>query len=493
MSTVDATAGTRSPRGRRARRATGDERERAILETAESLLAERSLHEISVDDLASGAGISRPTFYFYFSSKEAVLLALLDRVVEEARAARDSALDRPDEDQLERLRQGIRGTFETFRAHRAVMMAGADVRATSPAVREVWAERDGGLRLRRRRRSSTPSGPPVRRRPARRRAELAIALNLMNERVLHSTFAGHEPAIPEDDVVDALAAVWFGAIYGKPVPRRRVIPGRFSLSAIRGNPRSTMPRLRRADCAGAGIRRVRHGRGFRYEDEAGDRLTDEAALERIRRARDPARVEGGLDLPRSPRTHPGHGYRRRGTQAVPLPRRVASAAGPPQVRADARAGRSAAVAASQRQAPAGSKGVHARPGARGRGAHARPRLLSDRKRAVRGGERVLRPRHPAQVPCALRERRRDLRLPRQELAAPRPGDSRPAARQARPGAQAPPRRRPRAARLPRGKALGRRSLRRGQRVPEGPRRATSTPPRTSAPGTRPCSRPSWSR
>jgi DNA topoisomerase-1 len=44
-----------------------------------------------------------------------------------------------------------------------------------------------------------------------------------------------------------------------------------------------MARLRRADCAGAGIRRAKHGRGFRYEDEAGDRLTDEAALERIRR------------------------------------------------------------------------------------------------------------------------------------------------------------------------------------------------------------------
>jgi DNA topoisomerase IB len=43
-----------------------------------------------------------------------------------------------------------------------------------------------------------------------------------------------------------------------------------------------MPRLRRADCADPGIRRIRSGRGFRYEDEVGDRLTDEAALERIR-------------------------------------------------------------------------------------------------------------------------------------------------------------------------------------------------------------------
>ena len=47
------------------------------------LLIDRPLHDISVDDLAKGAGLSRPAFYFYFASKEQVLLKLLDRLVEE--------------------------------------------------------------------------------------------------------------------------------------------------------------------------------------------------------------------------------------------------------------------------------------------------------------------------------------------------------------------------------------------------------------------------
>src|SRR5690349_3276456 len=85
MASSAAPVSARSQRGRRAPRVSGDERERAILQTAERLLEERPLREISVDDLARGAGISRPTFYFYFASKEAVLLALLDRLVEEAR------------------------------------------------------------------------------------------------------------------------------------------------------------------------------------------------------------------------------------------------------------------------------------------------------------------------------------------------------------------------------------------------------------------------
>src|SRR5829696_3078398 len=112
--TTPRTSATHSPRGRRVRRATGDEREKAILETAERLLGERSLSEISVDDLARGAGISRPSFYFYFSSKEAVLLTLLDRMVEEATAARDDALEAPPEDPMEQLREGIRGPSRPF-------------------------------------------------------------------------------------------------------------------------------------------------------------------------------------------------------------------------------------------------------------------------------------------------------------------------------------------------------------------------------------------
>jgi DNA topoisomerase IB len=43
-----------------------------------------------------------------------------------------------------------------------------------------------------------------------------------------------------------------------------------------------MPRLRRADCSGPGIARVRKGRGFTFVDADGDRVEDPAALARIR-------------------------------------------------------------------------------------------------------------------------------------------------------------------------------------------------------------------
>jgi DNA topoisomerase I len=40
--------------------------------------------------------------------------------------------------------------------------------------------------------------------------------------------------------------------------------------------------LRRADCSGPGIRRVRRGRGFSFEDDSGEKIGDEETLERIR-------------------------------------------------------------------------------------------------------------------------------------------------------------------------------------------------------------------
>ena len=212
MASSPARTPTRTARGRRTPRTTGDERERAILVTAERLLEERALHEISVDDLARGAGISRPTFYFYFPSKEAVLLTLLDRMVEEARERMGEALERFSEDPAHWLREGITAIYETFRSHRAVTLAGADALATSAEVRDLWSRvMEGWVQLTtavieaERARGSAPAGVAAR--------DLAISLNWMNERMLQMTFAGQTPAVAEEHVLDVLVSVWLAAIY----------------------------------------------------------------------------------------------------------------------------------------------------------------------------------------------------------------------------------------------------------------------------------------
>jgi AcrR family transcriptional regulator len=197
-------------RGRRVPRPSGDDREAAILATAERLLEERQLSAISVDDLARGAGISRPTFYFYFPSKDAVLLTLLDRVVAEADAASAAAFTTAP------ARGGWRAMLDayhsTFRSHRAVTLATAELRFTNADVRALWARVSENWVSActtaieaERRRGAAPPGLPAR--------DLAIVLNQLNERVLYGTYSGDGPSVAEEDVVDVLLDIWLSAIY----------------------------------------------------------------------------------------------------------------------------------------------------------------------------------------------------------------------------------------------------------------------------------------
>lgn len=212
MGPPDNTRLTPPPRGRRSTRPTGDERQLAILATAERLLTSRSMAEISIDDLARGAGISRPTFYFYFASKDAVLLTLLDRVIAEAETATQTLLEHIDEHPTARWRAALTSYYEIFRAHRAVAVTCAQVRAINPEVRALWAgimrawvQRTADAIEAERDRGAAPAGAPAH--------DLAVVLNSMNERVLYATFADDQPAVGEARVVEVLLDVWLNAIY----------------------------------------------------------------------------------------------------------------------------------------------------------------------------------------------------------------------------------------------------------------------------------------
>jgi AcrR family transcriptional regulator len=205
-------------RGRRATRASGDDRERAILETAEKLLEERPLSEISVDDLAKGAGISRPTFYFYFPSKDAVVLTIIDRLVAAAAGSREEALATLSQgDPRAGLRKALEDLYGAFRSRRAVAMAAAELRTTNSEARDLWSQVMEGwvadataVIEAERARGAAPPGQPAR--------EVATALVQMNERVQYATFAGEAPSLEDERVLDVLVDIWLRAIYGTPEP-----------------------------------------------------------------------------------------------------------------------------------------------------------------------------------------------------------------------------------------------------------------------------------
>ncbi|MDR7287270.1 AcrR family transcriptional regulator [Mycolicibacterium senegalense] len=205
---------TRAPRGRRAARPSGDDREAAILATARQLLETKKFADISVDDLAKGAGISRPTFYFYFPSKEAVVLSLLDPLVKRADTGFDSALEDMPAEPRRAIRRGIEIFFSSFGSDPAIARAGTEALDSSPEFRAFWSglmqkwiALTASLITAERRRGAAPETIPA--------MDLATSLNLMNERTMMAALGAEQPAVAHDKVVDTLAHIWLTSIYGE--------------------------------------------------------------------------------------------------------------------------------------------------------------------------------------------------------------------------------------------------------------------------------------
>lgn len=115
----------------------GDIREQKILEATEILLAKRGYQDMTVNDIAEAAGITRGALYFYFASKQDVVVALVARTVQElrdkTRAARaDSA---PPEAVIA---TALDQTLQLWTEHGVIMRAAVDLASTVPAIDELW-------------------------------------------------------------------------------------------------------------------------------------------------------------------------------------------------------------------------------------------------------------------------------------------------------------------------------------------------------------------
>jgi TetR/AcrR family transcriptional regulator, ethionamide resistance regulator len=207
-------AGAVKSRGRRSTRTSGEDRERAILESAERLLEEKPLSEISVDDLAKGAGISRPTFYFYFPSRDAVVLTTIERMIPAITVTgREQTLALLLEDPRAGLKQILVEIYTTFKERKAVVLAAGELRANNEEAQGLWARimeswvSDATAIIEgERARGAAPQGVPAR--------DLAIALVQMNERVQHGALVSESPSLGEDRAIDVLVDIWLRAIYG---------------------------------------------------------------------------------------------------------------------------------------------------------------------------------------------------------------------------------------------------------------------------------------
>lgn len=191
----------------------GEVRRAALLEALETLLRDRPLHDVSVGEIATRAGLTRSAFYFYFASKEAAVTDLLHDVFTEMVGGARAWID-GEGDPRDSLGAALAGTIRLWRAHRHLILAMLDAR-DDPAVRELWdhwidrfvAPLAGAVEAERERGRAPADGPP---------AETLIRLLLgMNERALEHHARRDEDERQAAELQAALTATWLAAIYGR--------------------------------------------------------------------------------------------------------------------------------------------------------------------------------------------------------------------------------------------------------------------------------------
>lgn len=115
----------------------GDDRERAILDTAEDLLELEGFERMTVEAIAAGAGLSRGSLYFYFGSRQDMLAGLVARtmatVSSGAAAATGTGLP-PGQV----VRRALESTEASWREDGRVMQAAVEQGPLVPAIGTLW-------------------------------------------------------------------------------------------------------------------------------------------------------------------------------------------------------------------------------------------------------------------------------------------------------------------------------------------------------------------
>jgi AcrR family transcriptional regulator len=124
---------------RRPRTKPRGERRRDLLDAAESVLVDKGMAALTVDEVTARAGVAKGTFYLYFQSRDDVLAALRERFVEHLVAVQRAELDTlPDGDWPGRLElwmeSSLRGYLAHVRLHDALFLHATGDRAPRGAA-----------------------------------------------------------------------------------------------------------------------------------------------------------------------------------------------------------------------------------------------------------------------------------------------------------------------------------------------------------------------
>ena len=174
------------------------------------MLGSTDLHDVNVSELIRRSGVSRPTFYFYFPTKYAVVATLVRHVFDDIFKAVGPWLERePSDDPEATLRAGLTAAAELWTADPSVRAAHQHWHA-APELEQAWLgimERFRATLEEQIRQIWGPDDP--------RDAQLhSSALIWASERILHIGSVRADPHLDTTAAtVDALLAIWVPTLY----------------------------------------------------------------------------------------------------------------------------------------------------------------------------------------------------------------------------------------------------------------------------------------
>jgi TetR/AcrR family transcriptional regulator, ethionamide resistance regulator len=187
--------------------------EASVLAATEDLVREGVPYpELSIERIATRAGISRTAFYFYFRDRREVLMRVCEGVSERLWVEADRWWSGEGEDPAE-LRVALASVVALYTEHGALLRAVIEAGSTDAEIARFWQELTGRFVEATRRR--------IEREQAQGRARgdlpaegVAFALCWMTERTVYQRMM-QEQELDQDELVSSLAAVWLGAVYGR--------------------------------------------------------------------------------------------------------------------------------------------------------------------------------------------------------------------------------------------------------------------------------------
>lgn len=195
----------------RRRRRKPEDAESEILDAAEQFLREHSFRQMTIDDIMSGTGLSRPSFYEYFRDRSHLVIRLNDRLQErnQARSARWFGGQNPVAD----LRHSTRELVEMYVIDGHLMRALWEAAQIDAKVEATFQITFAGIIEAVAQRINEYIAAGATQLDGLDPAEIAAALLWMNERYMLERL-GRRPQADAEVVTNTLVAIWERVLHG---------------------------------------------------------------------------------------------------------------------------------------------------------------------------------------------------------------------------------------------------------------------------------------